>query len=338
MNKNNGIKISIIMPTNGKRPEWALRTLKSLEKQSVASSMELVIVSEGESLLKRLNYRPKFPAVKEIVTPRKNGIFFNDQKGAAHASGEYILFTDDDILYTTNNILENLVDFLEKNPRVWAIGPFIDEEKGSSRTLKNRAYNLFKHTFKLWDPDDYTNKIYSCFGKGSAVYKDNLPKEPHVGCQWLPTPTLLIRNGIYQNYYREGEERFQRYYNIRLIWAIDFFLTYKLYLKNKDALAFYPGARVIHLGAEQTSFEKRIIRETICGYYYYHRYFSKESFFKFYILPNIGRFFDIVFKRIRSPLIMVRELKAFFASHLILLGYKDLAEEPRPHYAGRLAD
>lgn len=331
MSNEKNKKISILIPTNGKRIKDTNKALASVAKQVNNNDVELIIVSEGKSILKTLN-TSGIDSVTEVVVPAKNGIFLNFVRGAEQAQGEYLMLMDDDIVYVENDLLKTLHNFLEENKNVWAVGPFINENKGLSYSKENRKYEAFKRRFKIWDPDDYTNKVYSCYGKGSANHPDNLPKEVHVGCHWLTNQALMIRKEVFLNHSTDDLDDFSKYWPIQRIWAVDFFTTYRLFLKKKDALAFMPNRSVIHLGAGATSFDisDRIKRETICGYYYFKRYMRDQNFFQYFVRPCVGRFFYII-KSSKGIKNLAKNLVAYFSSFYILFGVRNRIKS-KPEY------
>lgn len=319
--KKQKIKTSIIIPTNGRRPEMLNQVLDSIRKQINLSTSEIIIMSEGKSVLKAGEIMWGGLPVKEYITPKGNGIFNNFSDSLRYACGEYLLFLDDDIVLMNVDLIFKLEKFLDSHSNVWGVGPFIDESRDNAQNFLSIIEDKFKKTFRLWDPDDYTNAIYSCYGKGSANHNETLPREPFIGCQWLTNQALLIRKEVFAKYHKDDLDVFNQYHSIERIWAVDFYMTHRLYVKNKDALAFHPDVKVLHLGARSTSFNKndRILRETICGMYYYKRFLGSQGFVKAYVIPNIGRIIHITIDNRANPINLVYSLSMYVYSFLILL-------------------
>jgi glycosyltransferase involved in cell wall biosynthesis len=294
----------------------------SLRKQINVEECEILLMSEGKSVV-QLNSKLDINKLQifEHITPKGNGIFRNFSLAVPHAKGSYLLLLDDDIVLQNIDLIFKLEKFLDSNEKVWAVGPFIDENRGNSQTALAKLENHFKKAFRIWDPDDYTNTIYSCYGKGSANFRDTLPRKSYIGCQWLTNQALLIRKNVFAQYHDDDLEHFNKFHSIERIWAVDFYLTHRLYLKNHSALAFLPEVKVLHLGTHSTSFNKneRILRETICGIYYYKRFLGNKGFVKAYVIPNIGRMLYIVLSNWRHPLNLLR---AFF---MYLISFAQLA-------------
>jgi len=103
----NGIKLSVIIPTHN-RPDELARTLECLKRQSIPDEdYEIIVVDDGSQppvLLTLGTESPKCSLVRLEGVERSAA----RNAGAAAASGEVLVFIDDDISVDSNFLLSHL--------------------------------------------------------------------------------------------------------------------------------------------------------------------------------------------------------------------------------------
>jgi len=117
-------RISVVLPTFNRR-ERLERVLRGLDRQSVASeSFEVVIVDDGstDDTQAWLKANQNRSYAVHAICQANGGPALARNAGIARASGEFILFLDDDVEPTEDLIAEHLRS-LEAEPDVVVIGP-----------------------------------------------------------------------------------------------------------------------------------------------------------------------------------------------------------------------
>lgn len=115
------MKLSIII-TSYRNPELLKVCIDSIRKNTALPNYEIIVADSQTEELTELMMREEYPEIKFL--PFKENVGFQHLVKAAYekSQGEYILILNGDILVKRNSV-ENLFDFLEKNPRVGMAGP-----------------------------------------------------------------------------------------------------------------------------------------------------------------------------------------------------------------------
>lgn len=209
--------VSVVMPTYN-RLQGLQRVLQAFEKQTFsANDFEVIVVSDGSTdgtndYLKA--YRPSFPFVP--VVQENQGPAGARNNGIDRASGDYILFVDDDVLPHPDLICEHMrYHHLHENSVV--IGPMLK-------------------------PDDFDMKPWVSWEQAMLVKQYNAMAEG----QWAPTArqfftgnasllrSVLIDAGGFDTSFKRAE---------------DLELAYRLadrglnFLFNPDAVGFHYAER-----------------------------------------------------------------------------------------------
>lgn len=75
--------------------------------------------------------RAQYPDVRMINSPDNLGFARGNNRAFEHCSGKYILLLNPDAFIDDSTIIDRLADYLDKNPRVAAVGPRLIHEDGS---------------------------------------------------------------------------------------------------------------------------------------------------------------------------------------------------------------
>lgn len=109
------MKVSVIIPTY-KRSDYLIRAINSVLNQSY-KKIEIIVVDDngvGIQQENTINLLKQFPTVKLITYNKNNGACYARNKGVKNATGEIIMFLDDDDYYLSNKIAKQ-VKILENN-------------------------------------------------------------------------------------------------------------------------------------------------------------------------------------------------------------------------------
>lgn len=169
-------KVSII--TVSYNSEKTIRdTIESVLSQSY-SNLEYIII-DGGSIDKTLNIISEYSSnIIKVVSERDNGIYDAMNKGIKLASGDIIGMLNSDDLYTSNSILQEVVDIFRKSCSDCVFADLIVVNRNDTNKIL-RYYDSshfsiakFKYGWMPAHPTFFTYKsIYSRVGKYSTDYQ-----------------------------------------------------------------------------------------------------------------------------------------------------------------------
>ena len=117
------MKLSIIIPHhNGE--ELLFNCIESILNHISIQDFEIIVVDNGSIDNSADKAKEKFPSINLLKSETNLGYSGGCNFGAKNAKGEYIIFLNNDTLHTKNWI-EELIDFLDKNPHAGAAQPKI---------------------------------------------------------------------------------------------------------------------------------------------------------------------------------------------------------------------
>ena len=102
-----------------------IENVKSILSQEVNFLVEVVVVdnsvnSSNADLLKPLE---KYENVKVIINSSNVGYVKGNNGGAKHATGEYILIVNPDIIWREKDTLQKMMDYMDQHEEVGILGP-----------------------------------------------------------------------------------------------------------------------------------------------------------------------------------------------------------------------
>ena len=117
------MKLSIIIPHyNGK--ELLFNCLESILNQISIQDYEIIVVDNASIDNSADKAKEKFPLINLLKSEINLGYSGGCNFGAKNANGEYIIFLNNDTVHT-NNWIEELISFLDKNPQAGVAQPKI---------------------------------------------------------------------------------------------------------------------------------------------------------------------------------------------------------------------
>ncbi|GMU96857.1 glycosyltransferase family 2 protein [Ignavibacterium album] len=214
------IKLSVVIPTIGRKQEL-LNTIKDLSKQNLPrDKWECLIITQSEIDIESL----KEIAIKNSLQLK---VFYSKQPNASlarnigliEASGDIVLFLDDDLIIENPNFLSNhLRHYIEKNI-CGVVGQVTDITKKVRNDRHKWSYK--KRVGWLYFPSNYNNEALVPNGGAGNI---SINKK------------MAIDTGGMDINYEKGAHREESDFCLRLT--------------NKYGLMVYdPEASVIHIGA-----------------------------------------------------------------------------------------
>lgn len=113
-----------IISVNFNQPQVTLEFLDSVSKLTSAHPIELILVDNGSSLDNGELFTLRYPGVKYIRSEKNLGFAGGNNLGILEATGEFILFVNNDTELTPD-MIDILIDELNRNPEIGLISPLI---------------------------------------------------------------------------------------------------------------------------------------------------------------------------------------------------------------------
>jgi GT2 family glycosyltransferase len=137
--------LSLIIATYD-RPEMLLRCCQSLQQQEGVADVEVIVVNNGE-VGTLADIEKEFSSFQFIHEPQR-GLSLTRNKGAAAATGEYLVFLDDDVQFPTGFI------------------------RMAQEVAASQAYVAFGGSYRAWYPYGKPKWLSDDFGTKQALRSD----------------------------------------------------------------------------------------------------------------------------------------------------------------------
>jgi glycosyltransferase involved in cell wall biosynthesis len=159
------MKLSIIIPTHN-RADALEPTLQKLAEQKFDETWEAIVVNnnctDDTDELVRLQQQ-NYPASLQLVYEKKPGAAAARNAGASAATGDYLVFIDNDIL-TEPDFLQRHYDALRQNPNSWIVGQFVnlpEQEKSVFGKYRKSLFPTLPVTENIRETDSITGANFS---------------------------------------------------------------------------------------------------------------------------------------------------------------------------------
>jgi len=234
-------KISIIIPTF-KRRTYLLSLLKSFRNR-IPEGTEIIVVEQGEThkkdyekIVKKMGFFFKYFFLKDPSTTKAKNI------GAKNATGDYIVFFDDDVLLKTN--IEAFLSSFDTNGVAAVTGRVITQ----SQKIEENNLRTGRITFLGKFSDGYSSK--------HAQEIDTV-----IGCNVCWKKDSFLQIGGFDEQFRGNALREESDLSLRAI-------------KQGYRILFDPQVEVFHVRAETGG-----ARKTEGRIKWYFDFFSNETYF-----------------------------------------------------------
>jgi len=260
------MKLSIIIPTIGKREEEIKKLLSQLVKFNKNISEIIIPVDESEEIsnyviaLKKINRK-----IKLLYSKKRRGRCKAKNEGAKMAKGDILVFLDDDVEILNRNYFKILSEDFS-NHRIAAV---------SGKEIKNKKISKIKRFI--------SNKVGLITSLGEVISNFDTPlKRPKIVLA-LPGCNFAIRRDVFQLV-----GGFDENYDIGTAYREETDLQMRV-TKLGYKLLFDPRISVIHKERESPDGLKRWFK----WYYILNTYFFLKNF-----TPSTFKFLLFVFKEI----------------------------------------
>lgn len=260
--------ISVIIITFNRKKELN-ECLNSILSQKGILPKEVIVVDNYnkvkiinkaiiDSIINKFNERSII--LKYLTNDRENSLTVARNMGAKNATGDIILFLDDDV-FLDNNYLKEILNVYEKYPDTLGVQGYIILNNGSFQIK-----NILSRIFCL----GYRAKNKCCL----LVYNKTVypyPLDEVIGCQWLSGANHSYKRQILEEFaydeqlkkYSEGED-------------IDF--SYRVYKKYPGSLYITPYATLKHKVSKsgRISSKELIFMKEVYGLYLFYKNYNQS--------------------------------------------------------------
>lgn len=264
--------------------------IKSIISSKPVTPYEIIVVDNDENKTIKNELVKNFPKV--VYIPNENrGFGEGNNVGALRAKGEYLFFLNPDTK-VLNQVIDNLVKFLNKNREVGIAAPLLNGhdnkpyQQGSLELTPVRGIISLSFLNKLF-PNNPVSKKYFL-----GDWNKKTVKEVDV----IPGTAFMIRKKIFNNIGGFDEKFFLYFEEFDLCKRVKR-LGYKIFIN--------PGAKVIHYWGESTKKRKdidKIFMES--RFYYFKKHFGVSTAVFTEILLRINKYHILLFIILMAGIIL----------------------------------
>ena len=225
-----------ISSINHNNPELLRQSLRSLHAHTHRITFDVWIVDNATDGRLVDEIRAEFPNAKWLFNDRKNGFSTNHNRVLACAEGRYVCLLNDDTLIH-DGALDELVRFLDQNPRAGMAGPRLLNPDGSSQNSAFRDKSLLGELIDISLLPGAANRIKR-WGIDPAQFADRSAR-----VDWVLGACIVVRRQA-----------------LRQIGLLDEVLSPVANCEEIDFcrrarqagwdVAFVPSAKVLHYGGQ----------------------------------------------------------------------------------------
>jgi GT2 family glycosyltransferase len=212
--------------------------LSSLYKYNLCDIFEVIVVDNNSTGNNVNEVIKNYKGIKLIKTEKNIGFAAANNRGFELAEGKYVLFLNNDTIFTENS-LEKILNFVKKNDNEIAIGCKLLNPDGTHQESINNFFsiwNLFTENFffyKFFPKSRIFNKYYQNYLDIKETQEVDVVKGAFLFCS---SEAFKKLNGFDERFYFYAEET-------------DFCFRFK---KQIGKVFYFPHTSIIHIGGATT--------------------------------------------------------------------------------------
>lgn len=138
------MKVSVLIPTYGRKEEL-IATLRALQNQTVQAD-EIVVVDQNRPSIPEVDRLcAELPRIKHVHAPSP-GVSVNYNRCLEHATGDIILYLDDDII-PDSRLIEMHLENYQKDPELGGVAGRVEQPSGDPDPERIRVVGRY-HAWK----------------------------------------------------------------------------------------------------------------------------------------------------------------------------------------------
>jgi hypothetical protein len=275
--------------------------LCSLFKSGMRNTFDVVVVDNGSTDGSQQMLAEKYPEVMIIQNVRNLGLGKASNQGIEATKGRYVLLLNNDTIVNGASF-DAMVEFLDRNPRVGAVGGKLLNPDGSIQSCYNH-FSTLKEEFLI------ATRLGEWLQPG---YPAVMKEEKVALVDWLTSACLMVRRAtlnevglLDEEYFIYGDEADLQYRIKKAGWKIFFLPQATTIHYGGRSMERWPRRKLVYRGKmlfyqKHYGFLKLLLLRVMLGVLS----FVKMIVWAFRILPLHNR--DLAKKEIRSNLDVIR--------------------------------
>lgn len=290
--------LSVIVINFGNTKEYTQKCLKSLTPAVKKLNAEVIVVdnisTDGTAEMIKRDF-------KEAIYIRKNkphDFGTNNNFGLQKAAGRYVLFLNSDTELLDDNILKEMVEYMDKNPRVGASSSALLNSDGKTLQASGGAFPDLLRVF-MWmtfiDDLPFVDRLItpfhpmhdiSPFGSNEKYYKTAHQQDWVTGAFYLARKDVLEKLGGFDEDYDAYVEEVDLSYRIK---------------KLGFSIMYLPKWKIVHHGGVSYGSERSFIHELKNIKVFYAKHYPKIYGVVLNLILKLGIVLRIVIFGILRP-------------------------------------
>jgi len=243
INKESNLDVSIILVCWNNK-EYLDPCLKSLYDTGMKNSFDIIVVDNGSTDGSQQMLAEKYPDVKIIQNSENVGLGKASNQGIEATKGRYVLLLNNDTIVNGPSF-DFMVDFLNENPKVGAVGGKIFNPDGTVQS----CYNNFS-TF--WEEFLIATRLGELIRPG---YPSIIDAEDVKSVDWITSACLMVRRTaldqvglLDENYFIYGDEADLQYRIKAAGWTIYYLPQATLIHYGGRSMTRWPRRKMVYRG------------------------------------------------------------------------------------------
>ena len=135
------MKVSIVI-LDFLKSKRVVKNVQNIQKQNLDSGLEIIIIDNSCNVQNRekLESLKSFKNVSLIFNEKNLGYTKANNKAAERAKGDYIFIVNPDIIIEDHDLLQNITDYMDKNPEIAILGPKQINDDTGKTAMTVRAF------------------------------------------------------------------------------------------------------------------------------------------------------------------------------------------------------
>lgn len=231
------IEVSIII-INHNEPGLLKECVVSLVRETKEVSYEVIVIDNGSTVGNIEQSLSEFPSVKLFKTENNVGFAAANNLGLKHSVGRYLLFLNNDTLFT-QNVIKKVIDFAEKlnNPF------FVSCQLLNANRTKQETVTKFPSVWNGFTENFFLYKLFPKSRMFNKYYQNNIELTK-------PTEVDVIR-GAFMFCSADAVRKLNGFDERFFFYSEETDLCYR-FTKNGGRIFFMPDVSIIHYGGVTT--------------------------------------------------------------------------------------
>ena len=276
---DNEMQVSVIIPTYNRLKDLK-ETLNSVIVQTTLPKEIIIVDDSDDDKIKNLieykksKFEKRRTLLKYIRNKKDKSLAIARNIGIENATGDIILFLDDDVILDKNYIKEILRVYKEY-PKALGVQGYITNINLSK--FWNKIAKMFFFSYLEKDKGRVLSST-------NTTYPHSLDKV--ISCQWLSGSNHSYKRKVFQSF--KFDENLKRY-----SYKEDVDLSYSIYKRYPNSLFITPYARLIHKLSDKGRLPNKILiyMKVIYTLYFFYKHidqnFKNKIIFIWYLISYL---------------------------------------------------